>query len=406
MKKNLGLLLIICLIIGIGQTAKSASTDNVSGWAWSETIGWISFNNTNCDTDDNGFSNGGAGCPPVGTAIAKYGVNIDSSTGNFSGYAWSENIGWINFSPVGPYPVAPNYSAKFNFSTKKVTGWIRAEANGNGWDGWILMGKESIGWTNQVTIDSGTGEFHGWAWGSDVVGWISFNCADRPGNLCQSKSNYKVTAKINFPPSISCNDNETWNYCADSRNPTLSWNYSDPDGNPQESYQVQIDNESTFISPITIDTDEVFSSGNSYHPTGTTLQWNTDYYWRVKVKDNTGNWSNWCSPICSFTTPKHAYPNLNPPYNFIWSPQNPSVMEPVQFTDNTEFYNGGQSWFWTFESAVPPFSVLQNPVATFSAPGIWEVTLEATDSDGYKCSAFDIVNVNESLPEWKEVKPK
>ena len=30
------------------------------------------------------------------------GVTIDPITGEFSGYAWGENIGWINFNGSGP----------------------------------------------------------------------------------------------------------------------------------------------------------------------------------------------------------------------------------------------------------------------------------------------------------------
>jgi len=149
--RHFSIIFMVCLIILGGilafkysfqpESAQSATADNVSGWAWSETIGWISFNCT--DRGVCGTSN--------------YGVNIDGS-GNFSGYAWSENIGWINFAPTGPYPTTPNYSAKYDSETDNITGWAKAEAaDGNGWDGWILLGKETGGWANQVTVNSGTG---------------------------------------------------------------------------------------------------------------------------------------------------------------------------------------------------------------------------------------------------------
>ena len=239
---------------------------NVSGWAWSANIGWISFSVRNCDIDGDGtyegageagitytkdclstgdcicrsgaecggscwLSNCGsscpdaepgstptgnncvasrtgtcecntgtgfcytgrvcsctissgecaysysvpAGCPIIGNAYS-YGVRIDPLTGVFSGYAWSENIGWISFAPPPDYatypgtgypnctingtcPVAPNYSAKIDFATGKVTGWARACAgtvNGDcnsptrtdGWDGWILLGPIEKGGTD------------------------------------------------------------------------------------------------------------------------------------------------------------------------------------------------------------------------------------------------------------------
>jgi len=70
-------LLITFVVFGflVFSIAKAGIADNVSGWAWSENIGWISFNNT------------------TGGGTTNYGVDIDSSTGIFSGDAWSEHIG-------------------------------------------------------------------------------------------------------------------------------------------------------------------------------------------------------------------------------------------------------------------------------------------------------------------------
>ncbi|GMQ95200.1 MAG: hypothetical protein BMS9Abin13_312 [Patescibacteria group bacterium] len=134
-------------------TVRAGAGDNVSGFAWSDTIGWISFNN---------LSDGSA---------TPYGVNINGSTGDFSGYAWSENIGWIDFAPTSGYPEAPNQGARLE-SDNTVTGWARALSYGGGWDGWI---KLSGSWANGVRL-SGS-QFEGYAWGSDVMGWIDFSPA-------------------------------------------------------------------------------------------------------------------------------------------------------------------------------------------------------------------------------------
>lgn len=62
----------------------SSDADGVlSGWAWSESFGWISFASTTSPT---------------------YGVNIATTTtdgyetGEWDGYAWSDQIGWISFN--------------------------------------------------------------------------------------------------------------------------------------------------------------------------------------------------------------------------------------------------------------------------------------------------------------------
>jgi len=67
----------------IDYKVTSDANGDLSGWAWSESFGWISFAST--------------------TPIA-YGVTVATTTtanyqaGEFDGYAWSENIGWISFN--------------------------------------------------------------------------------------------------------------------------------------------------------------------------------------------------------------------------------------------------------------------------------------------------------------------
>lgn len=54
----------------------------LSGWAWNENIGWISFN-----------------CADLDVCVASnYAVTINPDTGDFSGWAWNDIIGWISFN--------------------------------------------------------------------------------------------------------------------------------------------------------------------------------------------------------------------------------------------------------------------------------------------------------------------
>ena len=126
--------------LGIKE-AQTGASDNVSGWAWSDNIGWISFNNT---TDGSGFN---------------YGVNINND-GIFSGYAWSDNIGWISFNrtDTGAPPGSPDYGtylAQVDLENGQVSGWARALSYGGGWDGWIKLRDANYG----VYIDIVTGNF-------------------------------------------------------------------------------------------------------------------------------------------------------------------------------------------------------------------------------------------------------
>lgn len=165
---------------------------NLSGWAWSEHLGWMSFNSKNCDTDGNGQSNGGTGCPPLGTLMANYGVNVDI-TGLLSGYAWAESSGWTSFNS-GELTGCPSGTceARMNQTNGQVSGWARmcsGTVSGNctgatrtdGWDGWIHLRGTGYG----VSVIGQ--EWRGWAWGGDTAqgsgsGWISFNSRNCDAN--------------------------------------------------------------------------------------------------------------------------------------------------------------------------------------------------------------------------------
>lgn len=71
-------------------SVKNDTVGNLSGWAWNDAIGWISF----CG------GGGGTDCPLSGTA---YRVSIDAS-GFFRGWAWSDAAGWISFNCADPAP--------------------------------------------------------------------------------------------------------------------------------------------------------------------------------------------------------------------------------------------------------------------------------------------------------------
>ena len=240
-KKILQSLLVLCLtgfIIYSGNyflnqtaripSAQAGASDNISGYAWSENVGWISFNS---------ISDGSS---------VDYGVNLDTTTGNLSGYAWSETVGWIDFDPPSPYPSAPDHSAQVdttNLGTgnASITGWAKVlSANGNGSDGWIKF-------TNTY-IDS-SGNLHGWAWGSNVVGWISFNSADSGAS---GGSDYKVVYQSSATLTVNCNSSTI----SVDQTTQCQANY-DPDGSgPQPSIDVSDSTTWTSFSPsiATIDT--------------------------------------------------------------------------------------------------------------------------------------------------------
>ena len=410
--KKIFIIIFIVLCFFIFKNAKAATID-LTGWAWSENIGWISFN---CYNDYNGD-----GVLEDHCSSSNYGVRIDPSTKVFLGYAWSENIGWITFneSELSGCPVSP--CRAWLDSSNNVHGWAKALANGGGWEGWIRLRDTNYG----VWLDTSTSpqEFRDWAWSDMVIGWISFNCKDR--NVCAT-SNYKVylTAPLNQRPTVS-NPTTTQDCCAWGFSPqvasglaiTLHWTYSDPDGDPRSAFEIWLDDSSNFQDPKF---NKVFNISSSESSQSYVLNlsddqegdwlnrlaWGTTYYWKVKVKDSAGNWSDW-SPVESFNTPSHAYPYVN----FKWDPQIPTVNQVVQFTDLSKCYNPSDnvvpcsSWLWTFQNGNPPSSTQQNPTTTFTSVSSNLVTLKVTDSSNYSCEIQKTVTSTYPLPFWKEILP-
>ena len=136
------------------SVVSAGSGHNMSGWAWSSNIGWISFNNTN---------DGGS---------VDYGVNKNTDD-TLVGYAWSSNIGWIQFGNLAGFPTGGGTRAEnANINGSNLEGWVKAlSADGNGWDGWISLSGSSPSYG----VNFNSNNFSGYAWGSDVVGWVRFD---------------------------------------------------------------------------------------------------------------------------------------------------------------------------------------------------------------------------------------
>ncbi len=447
---------------------KAGAEHNVSGFAWSENIGWISFNSLNCDPDNNGQSNGGAGCPTVGTVIQSYGVNVDLA-GNFSGNAWSENIGWISFdnTRISVPPKNPLNAAQLNWGTGVVSGWARVlaacqnnlwdsvnkkctgsgagDASG-GWDGWIKMKKYSTdsGADYGVYFNASTGHFYGWAWGSDVVSWVSFNrincdsnedgVSDNPQCAAGPVSNYKVLL-VNRAPTASNLSVNFISYCGLSNPPAiLSWTYSDLDGDSQSVYQIEIDNDSNLdFDPLDItpprgcpfagSTKEI-NLGQECVPVN--LSYNTIYYWRLKVWDSKDLASVWYYPPSSITMPGTSFstkPHQYPVISFTHSPLVPSAKETVTFTDTSTCYNIGggdypcntnasNRYVWNFGDGTPLCDSDITPSCrgtvkhSYNSAAINIVTLQITDNVGTCSDDGDTpFRVRVPLPKFREILP-
>mgnify|MGYP001285499920 CR=1 FL=1 len=150
--------LFLQIAVFLTNITNAQTQSNVHGWAWSDNIGWISFNCANTSS-----------CSDV-----DYGVYFSDTGGELSGHAWSDNIGWISFNE-DDLGGCPSGSCKAKLAGNNFQGWAKALAGGGlesgDWDGWISLkgSNPSYGVTlNENSLES-------FAWGSEVVGWIDFS---------------------------------------------------------------------------------------------------------------------------------------------------------------------------------------------------------------------------------------
>ncbi len=95
----------------------------LSGFAWAENIGYINF----------GDASPANGLAYANTTGADFGVNRDPLTNELSGLAWGENVGWINFSggalasPPRPARIDPAAARFRGFAWGENIGWINLD---------------------------------------------------------------------------------------------------------------------------------------------------------------------------------------------------------------------------------------------------------------------------------------
>jgi hypothetical protein len=164
---------VISQLAHVGGGTGTASGD-FTGWAWSSNIGWISFNSTNAAA--------GGGTYHVSVATSS------GSLGYFHGYAWSPNVGWISFEPTdvttcptgfdtGNADTLNGCNPTVDLVNGAVTGWARILSMKSGNDGgWLhLSGTNHPTGDGGVTYNRTSGAFSGFAWEPTSVGWVDFH---------------------------------------------------------------------------------------------------------------------------------------------------------------------------------------------------------------------------------------
>lgn len=189
-------------VAGPVRQVEAGASDNLGGFAWGggattngagyEGIGWVSFNNLS-----------------DGATTSTYGVNLPASDGNITGYAWSEHYGWLSFN-TADLSNCPSGTCAAYTQGSAIKGWSRilsiseAGANAGGWSGWVsLSGAAQDGSPYGVSVSSPNLSGYGW---SDELGWIDFSgvrfsCANGANNYpacnaCASGFTYNGTSCV------------------------------------------------------------------------------------------------------------------------------------------------------------------------------------------------------------------
>lgn len=359
------------------EEVSAGTGDNLSGYAWSENTGWLSFNCTNTSS----------------CSTADYGVKV-AADGLMSGFAWSDAAGWVSFNradltgcPSG------TCEARFNPDNGQVSGWAKALGAAGGWDGWVSLRGADYG----VSV---TGcRWQNFAWGSDVVGWIKF----RDGIYGVTGRGYACRPE---PPSVSTLAPQApGDYCAYPLGWTLSWTFSDPNEELQSAYQVVITDADT--EAVVKDSGRVSSASTSYAPPAGSLSFNKKYNWRVTVWDPT-NLSASASGA-SFTTMAHPAPSA---VIDMFPPMRPAIDEQVTLKSASTFGEGASeksvAWTITPNSDMTILAGgLDTPqmVVKFSTQGSRTIALTVTDTDDLVCSTSLNLSAGRTIPRLKEIKP-
>jgi hypothetical protein len=265
-----------------------------------------------------------------------------------------------------------------------------------------------------------------------------------PGDPCQNPDGTfnECQPYDNGQPVVSNLSVDGGGYCTGMLGgmPVFSWEYTSPDNVSQAMYELQVfldSGEGFDESNLLIDriiTGSSFASGNrvsstfyvfpiSFNYEGESLNYGTNYYWRVKSWDELGGVSEW-SDLQTYT---YEYPHPAPSviYNI---PASVAKGQPAYFSDISRCYFDGSGtdyacsgtnpnsnekndygwWFMDPNKSSPDQTTVGSVNYTYSSPRSYASKLQVCDEIGC-CSASKNINIKSTnsaeLPGWREIAP-
>ena len=267
---------------------------------------------------------------------------------------------------------------------------------------------------------------------------------------CISSSSFSVILS-NIAPVISeLKKQQNESYCHGLNSVSFLWTYYDEDAAPstntQDLYEIQIKKGSVsddptisgfFDSGLLLNVDKNSETHSYLYNSNDTennqdFEYNSTYYWRVKVKDVKGAFSDWIvyddsddddgnGYAKSFSTPLHKYPDAD----FDFLPNSPDFGEEVTITDGSTAYDSsGNSntdligrWEWDFDGDMTIDKTINRTIEILNGdtthvylnPTInqYGIKLFVTDNDNFTCYKIKQINIatGEEYPRWNEIAP-
>ena len=232
-------------------------------------------------------------------------VTVNNTTGNFSGYAWLQDIGWCDFGTTDN----PNGPVRLNLTSGVVTG-----------KAYCINSTSYIDFTDysaNVTLSFSSGAFSGYGWSEDV-GWLNFSdtgvtlgdAGPATSGLSAWTDSTHITAVAQNTSQTDGQVSFTWTDLRPLTGDYFYWEYNTDPGNTitgDESYTTDA-----------FKNDVLLTEGTSYFHirprVGATGAWGTELVFKV-IYDATDNLSRLGGTLIS--PDDQAYTaNTNPTFIF------------------------------------------------------------------------------------------
>jgi len=288
---------------------------------------WVELTEQPYNGDYNGNDDGGA-AGIVGEYIYRLkGGDGNGSTRSSKFYRYQIGDAPTTATATGPEGSTKNPSVSITYNYTQTPTSVKLYYTKDGGTSWILAGEDtSVDGTFAYNITSGDGTY---GWNAVAIGGGSIENDPPPGGTPPEAA----PLILDTTPTLIAPDNDSW---TNDNTPTFEWgSVISPDN---ATYQIQIDDDADFISPV------YFAVGlvENYHtlPDENALAAGT-YFWRVRAVDNEENAGNWSTVWKLFIIAGNRWEQTN----WDGGPTKPSLQ--VGTWDNTydNFYdNDNVNW--------------------------------------------------------------